>query len=132
MEHQDLVNTTLDRDTKIIEMQKQMEGLRYEVLKLKHELKRHEPEKYAAPDYSGYQIDWSNIRKVVFILKRNFMALTSTQVMKELLRLEPFYELAWNDPSNSVSQLLSRACKNKLIIRDSSPYMGAPLYKVSE
>lgn len=125
-----LVDIALERDAKIIEIKKEMDDLRFEVFKLKHELKRHEPEKYAAPDYLGYQVEWSTIRKVVFILKRNFMALTSSQVLKELLRIEPNYGLLWNDPANSVSRILSRACKNKLVVRDDAPFMGSPLYKI--
>jgi len=130
MERRDLIDTTLKRDEEISEIKKKMDELSFEVHMLKHKLKRYEPDKYSPPDYSGYQGDWSTIRKVVFILKRNFMALTSSQVLKELLRIEPFYGQLWNDPANSVSRILSRACKNKLIIRDDTPFMGAPLYKV--
>lgn len=130
MELRDLIDTTLKRDEEISEIRKKMDELRYEVFMLKHELKKHEPDKYSTPDYTGYQVEWSTIRKVVFILKRNFMALTSLQVMKELLRIEPFYGEAWRDPANSVSRILSRACKNRLIMRDDAPSMGAPLYKI--
>lgn len=132
MDRRDLVDTTLKRDDEILEIKKKMDELRYEVFILKHKLKRYEPEEYSPPDYTGYQVDWSSIRKVVFILKRNFMALTSSQLLKELLRIEPKYELLWNDPANSVSRILSRACKNKVVIRDDTPFMGAPLYKVPE
>ncbi|MCW3077327.1 MAG: hypothetical protein JWO32_1936 [Bacteroidetes bacterium] len=129
MDHLTLVQTTLERDKNILELEANNMELRRENLELICRLKIHEPEKYAKPNYNGYQTEWSNIRKVVFILKRNFNALTTTQVMQELLNLEPSYKITWNNPSNCVSGLLSTAFKNSLVVKVGSPGMGAPLYK---
>ncbi len=125
-----LTNTILERDRQITKLEKEMLELRKQLIELQQRLKVYEPERYAPPDYMGYQKDWSGVRKIIFILKRNFQALTSSQIMQELLDLEPFYKMMWNDPANCVSSLLSRACKNNLIVKISTPGMGAPVYKV--
>jgi hypothetical protein len=129
LEHSKLVDITLGRDKRITSLEKQNTELQEELIKLRIRLKAHEPEKYDRPSYMGYQQDWPVIRKVIFILKRNARALTSLRVMEELLSLEPLYKMAWNDPANNVSSILSRACKKNLIMRVSSG-MGAPIYKV--
>ncbi len=130
MEHSRLVGITLGRDERITFLEKQSSELKEEIMGLKIRLKAHEPEKYDRPSYVGYQQDWPAIRKVIFILKRNAQALTSLQVMQEILELEPFYKQIWQDPANNVSSLLSRACKKNLIVRVGSG-MGAPIYKVT-
>ena len=129
-DHLQLESTLLERDGQITKLEKEMKDLKKQLMEMQRKLKIYEPEKYAAPNYMGYQTDWSSIRKVVFILKRNFRALTSLQVMQELLELEPFYKQIWQDPANNVSSLLSRACKNNLVERIGAPGMGAPIYKV--
>lgn len=129
MKFEDLVDVALKRDEEIIELLKEMSELKYKAKELEYRLKVYEPEKYDRPNYMGYEANWPNVRKIVFILKRNFQALTSSQVMQVLLTLEPAYKFAWRDPANSVSRLLSKACKHNLITRITSPGMGAPLYK---
>ena len=82
---------------------------------LEQRLSRYEPKEGSSADYNGYKIGWPYVRKVQFILQRNFGSLTSRQILDEFLKLEPLYRQAWVDPLNCLSKILGRACKHELM-----------------
>jgi hypothetical protein len=128
MPHMDLVHSALEKDKIIDGLEIQIRKFEKEIGKLRGKLKIHDPESGDPPDYTGFSFEWTNLRKIVFILKRNAQALTSVQVLEQLLKLEPSKEYDWDNPLNNVSRILNRAIQKNLVVKIDAD-MGYPLYK---
>ena len=103
-----------DHEEEIFQLKRKNEAL-------EKRLDRYEPKEGSSPDYTGYKKDWPYIKKVQFILQRNYGPLTSNQVLKELLAIEPIYSQMWVDPLNCLSKILGRACKHQLLEKKRIP-----------
>jgi hypothetical protein len=126
-----LTDTLLRRDNEITYLKEEIENFKKQIIELKFRLQAHEPNESSPPIYNGYRKDWSGIQKVMFILKRNYHGLTSAQVLKELISIDPNFIGFLRDPANCVSKWISRAYKNKVIVRASIPGTGASTYKIA-
>lgn len=101
---------------KAVEHDSEIRTLNNKISELEARLQKYEPKEGVRPDYTGYKKDWPNIKKIQFILQRNFGPLTTHQILKEFfLSIEPVYTQIWCDPRNCLAKILGRACKYELI-----------------
>jgi hypothetical protein len=90
------------RDSKILGLEKQIEGL-----------KRNKPK------YSEYSPDLGGIEKVIYILKENARIMISKEIEEALLNLEPNLKILWENTRNNTSRYISRAIKAGRVIKHS-------------
>lgn len=100
--------------------------IEYEKLEKKHEtalkeIERLRSEKESAKKernkYEGYDKSKELLEKIIFILKRNKSGMSFIEVKDALLSLEPELKYRWGNPNKSVTHLLSKGCRYKVIIR---------------
>lgn len=67
--------------------------------------------------YSGYNINWEGIEKVIFILKLNNRPMALKEIAAELLKIEPRLKQMWKDSLASVGSYIYRGVKSERITR---------------
>lgn len=84
-------------------------GIENELLKNENEELRQKLEKTPKKvDYSNYNPNAKGIDKVIFILKQNSRLMLSTEIVRELLIVEPKLKQKWNNPYSAVIKYISR------------------------
>jgi len=68
--------------------------------------------------YDGYDSGWKQIRKVLFILKSNGSAMSSSEILDALLSLEPKFSDTWRNPKKSICRIIGRALKLGLLLKN--------------
>ncbi len=68
--------------------------------------------------YKGYDKEWAQVEKVIFILSRNKKPLLTKEIVKELLLIEPQLQQSLKDPYNSIAKALYVAIKLDRVIQD--------------
>lgn len=100
--------------------------IEYDKLEKKHEAALKEIEKLReekeSPNkeqnkYEGYDKSKELLEKIIFILKRNKSGMSFAEVKDTLLTLEPELKYRWGNPNKSITHLLSKGCRFKVIVR---------------
>lgn len=67
--------------------------------------------------YEGYNYKWKQIKKILFILETNNAAMSSAEILKTLLSLEPKFADTWRNPKKSICRIIGRATMFGLIVK---------------
>ena len=57
-------------------------------------------------NYDGYKTEWVMTEKIVFILKRNKIAMSTMQIVNELLKIEPNLNDLYKDKVRTISNYI--------------------------
>jgi hypothetical protein len=68
-------------------------------------------------DYKGYNKDWVMAEKIVFILKMNKKAMSGREISNELLKLEPNFNLIYDDKVKSISSFIYNTVRLGYVVR---------------
>lgn len=67
--------------------------------------------------FEGYNCHWKQIQKILFILETDNAAMSSAEILKTLLFLEPKFADTWRNPKKSICRIIGRALKFGFIFK---------------
>ena len=82
--------------------------------------------------YKGYDKEWAQVEKVIFILSRNKKPLLTKEIVKELLFIEPRLGQSLKDPYNSIAKALYVAIRLERVIQDKKIGAGGYVHVLPE
>lgn len=109
-----------DAYTKNQHLIEQVGLLEHEITELRKKVADLEGALILSKKYEGYNCGWKQIQKILFILESNGSAMSSSELLKALLALEPKFKDTWRNPQKSICRIIGRAIKHGLIIRYST------------
>jgi len=110
---------TLAKYSAKLEIEYEKQEKKYEAALKENEKLRAEKEssKKEQYKYEGYDKSKELLEKIIFILKKNKSGMSFTEVKDTLLSLEPELKYRWGNPNKSITHLLSKGCRFKVLVR---------------
>ncbi|MDP1801948.1 MAG: hypothetical protein Q8L81_11390 [Bacteroidota bacterium] len=83
-------------------------------------------------NYDGYNTEWIMTEKIVFILKRNKVAMSTIQVVNELLKIEPNLNEIYKDKVRTISNYIYNTLRLGFIKRSEKAVGGGYNYVIKQ
>lgn len=83
-------------------------------------------------NYDGYSNDWIMAEKIVFVLKKNKKPMSTSQIIKQLLILDPKLNELYKDKIKSMSNFIYNTLRLGFIIRNEKAIGGGFKYSLKE